>query len=267
MSAEPAEPVQSPSRRRRSQRATSEELVEAAIRVIGREGVAAATTRKIAEEAGVPQGTVHYWFADKNELLQDVVRSIVERLEKSVATGDLPDGGTTAEDLRVGLSAAWAVVAGDEPGVQLGYYELTALALRNPSMRELARHQYRSYRDVAAHALAPPAQGRRPAAGCRARPVRGRHLRRPRSRLARRSRRHAARTGPRPTGRRRSPGEGQHSRHPRARARHRHLTRSGTDVHQGCNGLHNSAAGPCALPTRVVKAIPAAYSSAAHWPL
>ncbi|MEU9342703.1 TetR/AcrR family transcriptional regulator [Streptomyces sp. NPDC048278] len=160
--ADPVDPAPSPSRRRRAQRTTSEELVAAAIRVIGREGVAAATTRKIAEEAGVPQGTVHYWFADKNELLHDVVRSIVERLEKTVAMGDRPGGGATAEDLRAGLRAAWAEVTGDAPGTQLGYYELTALALRSPSMRDLARHQYRSYRELAALALAPALQDLEP---------------------------------------------------------------------------------------------------------
>lgn len=162
MSAEPVESLPSPSRRRRAQRATSEELVAAALRVIGREGVAAATTRKIAEEAGVPLGTVHYWFADKNELLEDVVRTIVERLEKAVAVGERPGGGTTIEDLRAGLRAAWAEVSGDAPGTQLGYYELTALALRNPSMRELARHQYRSYREMAARSLAPMLEGVEP---------------------------------------------------------------------------------------------------------
>ncbi|MDW8805362.1 TetR/AcrR family transcriptional regulator [Streptomyces scabiei] len=155
MNAEPVEPEPSPSGRRRAQRATSEELVTAAIRVIGREGVAAATTRKIAEEAGVPQGTVHYWFTDKNELLQDVVLTIVERLRKTVATGDRPAGVVTSEGLRTGLRAAWAEVTGDDPGTQLGYYELTALALRKPSMRELARRQYSSYRDLAAQTLAP----------------------------------------------------------------------------------------------------------------
>lgn len=159
MSAETAVPVPSPSRRRRAQRATSEELVSAAIRVIGRDGVAATTTRKIAEEAGVPLGTVHYWFADKNELLEDVVREIVTRMEKAVAMGDRPDGGTTAEDVRVGLQAAWTEVAGDDPGAQLGYYELTAFALRNPSMRGLARLQYRSYQEIAARSLAPILEG------------------------------------------------------------------------------------------------------------
>lgn len=158
MNAKSVEPVQSPSMRRRAQRATSDELVEAAIRVIGREGVAAATTRKIAEEAGVPQGTVHYWFADKNGLFEDVVRKIVERIEKTTTLAGWP-ADASAQDLRAGLRAAWAEVTGDEPGSQLGYYELTALALRNPSMRELARHQYSSYRELTARMLAPLLEG------------------------------------------------------------------------------------------------------------
>ncbi|WP_460060599.1 TetR/AcrR family transcriptional regulator [Streptomyces sp. YKOK-I1] len=159
MSAEPVESVKSASRRRRAHRATSEELVAAAIRVIGREGVAAATTRKIAEEAGVPQGTVHYWFADKNALLEDVVREITARLERTVAIGDRPGGGTTREDLGAALRAAWDEVVDSDPGTQLAYYELTALALRTPSMRELARLQYRGYRDLAARSLAPVLSG------------------------------------------------------------------------------------------------------------
>ncbi|MEV6012067.1 TetR family transcriptional regulator [Streptomyces sp. NPDC051976] len=162
MSAEPVESAKSPSRRRRARRATSEELVEAAIRVIGREGVGAATTRKIADEAGVPQGTVHYWFADKSELLEDVVREIVDRLERTAAIGGRRGGGTTEGDLRAALRAAWDEVAYDDPGTQLGYYELTALALRTPSMRELARNQYRGYRDLAARSLAPVLEGADP---------------------------------------------------------------------------------------------------------
>lgn len=36
---------------------------------------------------------------------------------------------------------------------------------------------------------------------------------------------------------------------------------------QDGSGTHSTAAGPCALPTRVVKATPAMNSPAAHWPL
>lgn len=159
MSAQPDESSRPASRRPRPQRATSEELVAAAGRVIGREGVAAATTRKIAEEAGVPLGTVHYWFADKNALLESVVRQIVDRLARASSPSELPDGVTTAGDARLALRAAWAEVERDDPGTQLGYYEVTALALRTPGMRDLARTQYRSYRELAARALEPALAG------------------------------------------------------------------------------------------------------------
>jgi AcrR family transcriptional regulator len=145
----------SPGRRRRAKAATSEDLVAAAARVIAREGIPATTTRKIADEAGVPLGTVHYWFADKAALLEEVVRDVTGRLEKAVAASRHDNG----DDIRDGLHAAWAEITGDDPGTQLGMYELTALAVRTPSMRELARAQYRGYRETAARAMAPALDG------------------------------------------------------------------------------------------------------------
>lgn len=145
-------------RRNRVQRATSEELVQAALRVIARDGVAAATTRKIADEAGVPLGTVHYWFADKNDLLEQVVREVLRRLETAATATGTPEDATL-ETVREGMHAAWAEIAGDDPGAQLGMYELTALALRTPAMRQLARVQYTSYRDLAARFLTPVLAG------------------------------------------------------------------------------------------------------------
>lgn len=158
MTTESADRRDPPKRRRHAQRATSEELVQAALRVIAREGVAAATTRKIAEEASVPLGAVHYWFTGKNELLEDVVREVVSRLEKAVLSTGLAHGGNL-EDVREGLHAAWSEIATDDPGAQLGLYELTALALRTPAMRQLARLQYTSYRELAARSLAPALAG------------------------------------------------------------------------------------------------------------
>ena len=43
-------------------------IVNAAIRLMAREGVAAASTRRIAAEAGVAQATIHYVFGSKTEL-------------------------------------------------------------------------------------------------------------------------------------------------------------------------------------------------------
>src|SRR5215469_4946535 len=61
------------------------ELVEAAGRVVARDGVAAATTRRIAEEAGLPQGLVHYWFASKDELLEEVIMTLLREFEAVTA--------------------------------------------------------------------------------------------------------------------------------------------------------------------------------------
>jgi AcrR family transcriptional regulator len=158
MTAEPADVATTPKRRRRVHRATSEELVQAALRVIARDGVAAATTRKIAEEAAVPLGAVHYWFTDKNALFEEVVREVVGRLEKAAAPAD-PARGASVEDVRGGLHAAWDEIVADDPGAQLGLYELTTMALRTPSMRHLARLQYTSYRETVARTIAPVAAG------------------------------------------------------------------------------------------------------------
>ncbi len=46
-----------------------EQLIEAAVRVIAREGADRATTRKIAEEAKAPLASLHYCFQNKENLL------------------------------------------------------------------------------------------------------------------------------------------------------------------------------------------------------
>lgn len=48
------------------------QFVEAAARVIAQDGLAAATTRRIAAEADAPLAALHYCFRNKEELLQEV---------------------------------------------------------------------------------------------------------------------------------------------------------------------------------------------------
>lgn len=50
----------------------SRQFIEAAARVIAAEGVAAATTRRIAAEAQAPLAALHYCFRSKEELLNEV---------------------------------------------------------------------------------------------------------------------------------------------------------------------------------------------------
>jgi AcrR family transcriptional regulator len=123
--------------------ARREQLIEAAIRVATREGVAATTTRAIATEAGASLATVHYCFESKQELLQQVLIAIINELTEA-APAELPPGAGAGEMLRAGLRALWSVVE-REPGKQQLTYELTHYALRTPGLAALARWQYEVY--------------------------------------------------------------------------------------------------------------------------
>ncbi|UDY25350.1 TetR/AcrR family transcriptional regulator [Nocardioides sp. Kera G14] len=134
--------------RRRDEDGRRDALVAAAGRVIARDGVGAATTRKIAAEAGLPLGMVHYWFGGKDDLLAAVVEKAVADLE--AASHETPFfRGTGDLDLRDAFRAAWEFIVNDEPGRQLSLYELTIVALRTQGMEKLAAKQYASYRGVA----------------------------------------------------------------------------------------------------------------------
>ncbi|MFF8380543.1 TetR/AcrR family transcriptional regulator [Streptomyces sp. NPDC015661] len=57
-----------------------EQFIDAAVRVIARDGAAGATTRRIAEEANAPQASMHYCFQTKENLLLAVFEHLSESL-------------------------------------------------------------------------------------------------------------------------------------------------------------------------------------------
>lgn len=135
------------------------ELVEAAIRVLTRDGIAKATTRVIVTEAGMPLGFFHYCFRSKQELLLQVIETINDRnvaaarsvLERhrddrdGIRNSDRGRGRSALRDtLRSGLRAYLQEVQ-QRPGEHQLTYELTQYALRQPGMAEVARRQYEHY--------------------------------------------------------------------------------------------------------------------------
>jgi len=127
-------------------------LVDAAVRVVEREGVAAATTRRIAAEAGLPLGAVHYWFRDKRALLAAVVAALLDQVRSQA----LAPSGQHAVDARHhgGLEALHRRLAALPAERQLALFEVTTHALRDPALHHLAREQYAAYRGVALEAVA-----------------------------------------------------------------------------------------------------------------
>jgi AcrR family transcriptional regulator len=124
-----------------------EQFVEAAITVMAKEGLERATTRRIAEEAGVPNGAFHYAFRDKNELLTSVVGAVTLQVEKILRDAVDPSRGLAAA-IEDGLHAFWAHVVSDD-GLQLMQYELTIFCRRTEGFAWLAEWQYARYASAA----------------------------------------------------------------------------------------------------------------------
>jgi len=127
-------------------------LVDAALAVAAQQGIEATTVRRVAEQAGVALGVVHYCFQDKDELFAALATKIVDSL---VLAGSSPLSFADRPDLAAALRAAmlglWESVEAT-PGEQLLTYEITTHALRNPSLRGVAIHQY-AVSQAAAEAL------------------------------------------------------------------------------------------------------------------
>lgn len=128
------------------------ELVEAAVRVMVREGVAAVTTRAVVAEAGMTLGAFHYCFASKQELLREVTGVMIER-EVRAGVAPLLVGRGPREMVTEALRAFLRVVE-ERPEEQQVLLELTQYALRTSGQADLARLQYETYHRAAQTVLA-----------------------------------------------------------------------------------------------------------------
>lgn len=123
-----------------------EQLIEATIDLAIREGLAAASVRRIADEANVSLGVVHYCFSSKEALLNAVAESFVKPILGPVAKAieESEEAGLTATG-RAAIDAFWQTTKA-KPGRQLLSYELTAWSIRGEG--EAARLLYKTYTEV-----------------------------------------------------------------------------------------------------------------------
>ncbi len=115
-------------------------ILQAALRVVGREGAAALTHRAVAAEAGVPLAATTYYFASKDELLREAfalaVADDVAALRR--AAEELGRDGATVAGLADWLIALMTARLRDERATLLVQYALELEAARRPELRDLA---------------------------------------------------------------------------------------------------------------------------------
>jgi DNA-binding transcriptional regulator YbjK len=130
------------------------QLLDAAVRVIGRGGIAAADHRAVAAEAGVPLGSTTYYFESKADMvaraLEHVADREAERLRSEAEGGALDVGRELLpERLAEVVIHAWAA----DRDTLLAQYELYLESARRPDLRPAAERWDQAYRDLLEHAL------------------------------------------------------------------------------------------------------------------
>ena len=128
------------------------QLIEAAIRLMWRQGVERTTLRDIAKEAGAPLASVHYSFENKDVLIQAAVEHWLIELVGTLIEDVTIEGGLRATALRVS-DDFWAALEANPPNL-LAQLEVVLWAIRGGQDHGLARGIYPRYEEVVGQVFA-----------------------------------------------------------------------------------------------------------------
>ena len=129
---------------------SSQQIIEAAIRVLARQGYARTSLLEIAKEAGMSKGALHYHYPTKEALIHAVLETACNAVQTRTLQAWSPSDNPF-EALRKSLEELWAtrVERSDEA---LVVADLLALSLYDESLRprlaefyELGAQQIRDY--------------------------------------------------------------------------------------------------------------------------
>jgi DNA-binding transcriptional regulator YbjK len=152
----PSVVTEEPRSRRAAQRAERRAaILDATVRIVTSEGLAAVTHRAVAKEAGVPLAATTYYFSSKDELIGEALNILVaDEIDRLAARArDL------GEEIRSPRAAAAAVAEvlfpdTDAVGSLLAKLELYLEAARRPGLHETAAHWQRAFTELARESLA-----------------------------------------------------------------------------------------------------------------
>jgi DNA-binding transcriptional regulator YbjK len=115
-----------------------EQILEAALRVIGRSGREAVTHRAVAEEAGVPLGSTTYYFDSRDDLLGQALEHVArEEAERHAELGAQLLAAKTPRRL-ADMLLDQLIFEAEDRDAYIAEYELWLEAGRRPELREAA---------------------------------------------------------------------------------------------------------------------------------
>lgn len=131
--------------------AAEKALLDAAERLLVVSGHARITTRRLAEEAGVNHGLVHYYFGSNENLMVRALERFTERLiarQRELYSADMP----FVEKWRTAMS----YLVGEDLAYQKIWLELQAIGWNNPDLRQHLAAVNAEWREVLTEAFAEP---------------------------------------------------------------------------------------------------------------
>jgi AcrR family transcriptional regulator len=153
-------PAAAAAKRGRPSTGARERILDAAIEVLKSEGYAGLTIAKVAAGAGESKPLVAYHYGSKQGLVQAAGRSIAEMITAAVL--DAIDGASTVEAVIRGADAGVERVLDDDERIARLYFDLAAVSVVEPEVRQTIAEANRQWRDVLVRLLTEASDGLSP---------------------------------------------------------------------------------------------------------
>jgi AcrR family transcriptional regulator len=118
-----------------------EQIVRATVRCLARDGYTRLTMKRVAREARVSQGILHYYFADKRAMLAATLEVVARDLDRRVAAAQSRTGRDPRARLRA-LVRACLEVAVRRPEYWVVFVEFWGEMLHDRRLRDLNTEVY-----------------------------------------------------------------------------------------------------------------------------
>jgi AcrR family transcriptional regulator len=100
--------------------ATRKRILDAALEIAGREGLDALKTRRVAEEAQVNLGLLHYYFESKEALVRETFDAYLDELGSALERRPAEADAAEPEEFLVDLFASALAAAAKRPAIMFG---------------------------------------------------------------------------------------------------------------------------------------------------
>ena len=118
-----------------------EQIVRATIRCLALEGYTGLTMKKVSREAGVSQGILHYYFADKRAILVAALEAVMADLDRRVAVAQARSGRDPRARLRALIRASLGA-AREAREVWVVFVEFWGEMMHDTRLREINADLY-----------------------------------------------------------------------------------------------------------------------------